>query len=246
MFEFLADLGLVGMFIIVIIFILFVLAIKRVLSIIKNVIIIVIASALFPIMLSMLFGFDIPINVDTILGFVLIGIIAYAIYLLARTIYFLIKMAEKAGSALISPIKSIKKRHAEELKNKMKEHIKREDEVEKEKKKREELEKELEEKIEHRKEDETKQREEAEARKRKMIIEEIKKSGRKKEHYKDYVEIGEKAKEKMVKGVDEIIENMPKIIKESGEIAEKPKKSEKSMAKKKRFIEPLREIKPKK
>ncbi|MEM7819338.1 MAG: hypothetical protein QXD48_00735 [Candidatus Aenigmatarchaeota archaeon] len=130
MFEFISDLGSVGIFLLLIIFILFVLAIKKVMSIIKNIIIIAIASILFPIVMNRL-GFSIPIDGDSILSFLFIGVGLYFIYLIGKSTYTLLKIVEKFGKGITSPLKTMKRRKKEKLEKKIKEHIEKEEKNEK-------------------------------------------------------------------------------------------------------------------
>jgi len=250
MFEFITDLGTVGMFLILIIFILFILVVRKGLGIIKNVIIILIASVLFPIVLNLFFQYPIPLNTETIFSFAFVGVGLYILYLIGKTIYKILTATEKAAMA---PVKAMKKRRDEHLKKKMKDHIETERDGKKEVKEQERMEQVYE-------EEELQKEEERDMERKKMI----KEMGRpkKEEHYEDYVDLGKVSvkKETMVKDVDKIGEKKIKVrksplIKDVDKIAVVPvkktrteKKAKKNVEKKRKkkktkFVEPIPEIK---
>jgi len=82
-------------FLLIIIFVLFVFSIKKVLGIIKNALIIVAASVLFPIFANKFLGFAIPIDGQTIFSFVILGLVVYFIYIVGSSVYKLLSLAEK-------------------------------------------------------------------------------------------------------------------------------------------------------
>jgi hypothetical protein len=130
MFEFMTNLGSVGLLLLLVVFILFILAIKRVMSIVKNALIIGVASMIFPVVLNVFLGFDIPIDSETIMSFLFIGLGIYFLYLVAKSIYSMFKIAEKVGKAATAPLRSIKKHEKKKFEKKVKEHMEKEDEEE--------------------------------------------------------------------------------------------------------------------
>lgn len=132
MFEFMSNLGSVGLLLLLVLFILFILAIKRVMSIVKNALIIGVASMIFPVVLNVFLGFDIPIDSETIMSFLFIGLGTYFLYLVAKSIYSMFKIAEKVGKAATAPLRSMKKREKKKFEKKVKEHMEKEDEEEEE------------------------------------------------------------------------------------------------------------------
>src|SRR3989344_4652172 len=80
-FEFLSSLDTMTAFLLLVIFILFVFSMKKVFSVVMN----------------RFFGFDIPIDSDSLISFVLLGIGVYFVYLVAKSLYKVLGMAERAG-----------------------------------------------------------------------------------------------------------------------------------------------------
>lgn len=94
-FEFLSNLDATTTFLLLIIFILFILAMKKVMGILKNAVIIAVAAVMFPIVMNRFFGYDIPMDPDSIVSFILLGLGIYFVYLLARSIYHILKFTER-------------------------------------------------------------------------------------------------------------------------------------------------------
>ena len=78
---------------IVIIFVLFIIALKKALGIIKNALVIGAASALFPIIARWL-GFPLAVDANSIIFFLTIGLGIYAVYLIAKSVYTVLGLAE--------------------------------------------------------------------------------------------------------------------------------------------------------
>ena len=57
--------------------------------------IIAVAAVLFPIVMNRFLGWDIPTDPDSIISFILLGLGAYFVYLLAKSIYKTLKFTEK-------------------------------------------------------------------------------------------------------------------------------------------------------
>ena len=83
-----------------IIFILFMLSFKKVLGLIKNAVIIVAASALFPIIANRFLGLPVPSDGETIFSFVVLGLGVYFLYILASSVYKVLSYFEKSGKRL--------------------------------------------------------------------------------------------------------------------------------------------------
>ncbi|HIG96963.1 MAG TPA: hypothetical protein HA230_01300 [Candidatus Aenigmarchaeota archaeon] len=102
-FEFLSNLNTTTAFLLLIIFILFVVSMKKAFSIILNAVWIVIAAILFPVVMNRFFGFDIPIDRDSMISFILLGLTVYFVYLVGKSIYKVLGMAEKAAKKVPLP-----------------------------------------------------------------------------------------------------------------------------------------------
>lgn len=131
-FEFLSNLDTTTMFLLLIIFILFVVSMKKAFSIILNAVWIVIAAILFPVVMNRFFGFDIPIDRDSMFSFILLGLGIYFVYLVGKSIYKILGMAEKAAKKVPVPHieKKAKEKDEEEPDKKDKSEKKREKELE--------------------------------------------------------------------------------------------------------------------
>ncbi|HLD38843.1 MAG TPA: hypothetical protein VJB05_00855 [archaeon] len=102
-FEFLSNLDTTTLFLLLIIFILFVVSMKKAFSIILNAVWIVIAAILFPVVMNRFLGFDIPIDRDSMFSFILLGLSVYFVYLIGKSIYKVLGMAEKAAKKVPVP-----------------------------------------------------------------------------------------------------------------------------------------------
>lgn len=122
---------------ILIIFAVFVLLMKKVIKTVINMLWIALASAAFPFVLNMLIGMSLPINLNTIILFVTIGIGMYFIYLLGKIIYTMLSVAEKGAKAVAYPITYRSRKKKEEVEKKMGEFIQERDEQQKEAEKQE-------------------------------------------------------------------------------------------------------------
>lgn len=141
-FEFLSNLDTTTTFLLLIIFILFVLAMKKILGIIKNAIIIAVAAVLFPIVMNRFFGYDIPMDPDSIISFMLLGLGIYFAYLVGKSVYKMLSLAEKAAKR-VKPEKKPKEKGDKEDRKGNEEKLARKEEKsakKEEKAKRKELE----------------------------------------------------------------------------------------------------------
>lgn len=144
-FEFLSSLDTTTAFLLLVIFILFVFSMKKVFSVLMNLVVIAAVSLLFPVVMNRFFGFDIPIDSDSLISFVMLGVGVYFVYLVAKSVYKVLGMTERAGKKYLpnkkeKPKKEEKERDDDgedkkykgmekELKEREKELAKREHEV---------------------------------------------------------------------------------------------------------------------
>ena len=84
-----------------VLFLLFVMAIKKIMGIVTNMILISVAAVLFPILGSRLLGLPIPTDTHTLLLFVMGGIGAYFIYLIAQELAKVLKGASRVTRQII-------------------------------------------------------------------------------------------------------------------------------------------------
>ncbi|HLD48875.1 MAG TPA: hypothetical protein VJB11_00770 [archaeon] len=106
-----------------ILFILFVFSIKKVFSVFLNVVWIVAAAVLVPLVLSKVLGLPIAIDTDSLIFYITLGLGAYLIFLLGKAVYTILGMAEKAGKDLTAPIKRGMEKRQKKLKKKMDEYV---------------------------------------------------------------------------------------------------------------------------
>ena len=102
-----------------------------------NIIWIGFASAIFPVVMNLVFNFRIPLNINTILFFVVFGIGLYFFYILGKIIYTALGLAEKSAKVIAYPITARSQRKKEEMEEKMEKLVKKEEEEEKERKRAE-------------------------------------------------------------------------------------------------------------
>src|SRR3989338_6896614 len=95
---------------IIIIFVLFVIGFKKALNIIKNAIIVAVASVLFPIVAKFL-GFPIATDAESIIFFLTLGLGLYAVYIVAQSVYTILVVAEK-GMKKSPVVKYVQKKKA--------------------------------------------------------------------------------------------------------------------------------------
>ena len=115
-FEFLSHLDMTTAFLLIIVFILFMLSFKKVLGLIKNAIIIIIASVLFPIVGSKFLGLPIPTDGETIFSFIFLGLLLYFLYILGSAVYKGLSYLERGSKRLpkIEKPEKPKGRHEDE------------------------------------------------------------------------------------------------------------------------------------
>ena len=104
MLEFIQNLGIVNMIIILIIFAIFLVLTKKIIKTIINMVLISVVSVVFPFILKFL-GFPVPLNLDTILFFLVLGLGLYFIYIIGRIIYIILGFVEKSANVLTYPFR---------------------------------------------------------------------------------------------------------------------------------------------
>jgi len=102
-FEFLSSMDTTTIFLLLIIFILAVLSMKKIFSLVMNAVFIGVASILIPVIMNRFFGFDIPIDRDSMISFVLLGLGIYFVYLVGRSLYKVLGMAERTAKKVPLP-----------------------------------------------------------------------------------------------------------------------------------------------
>lgn len=86
---------------VIIIFVVFLVLMKKVIKVLFNILWIVLASAAFPVVLNVFFAFQLPLNLETVLFFIMIGIGLYFVYMVGKIIYSLLSLAEKSAKVVI-------------------------------------------------------------------------------------------------------------------------------------------------
>ncbi len=190
-----------------VVFIVFVLAIKRVTRILLNCVWITVGAVMFPIIANKMLGFAVPIDADSIIFFITVGLGAYFVFLLASSIYRVLAVAEREGRPIISFLGSVISNSREKLSSGKKdsEFKKKEEEL---KKKEQEM---------KRKEDQIRQIEKEERRRAEERFKEIEEKSRgytkpaKKDNFDDYLIIeDEEAKEEQKETKEEPKKEEPK------------------------------------
>jgi hypothetical protein len=102
-FDFLSQMGTTTGFLLVIIFILFIFSFKKVLGIVKNALIIIAASVIFPIVAGKLLDFPVQADAQTMLSFAFIGLLAYFIFLFAQSVHKGLSLFEKSAKKVPVP-----------------------------------------------------------------------------------------------------------------------------------------------
>ena len=109
LFEFLSTLDSTNFLLLAIIFILFVVSAKKSMSIVINIVWAAGVSLLFPVVMNKFLGFDIPTDINPLVSFMLLGVGAYFLYLVASSIYKALGIAEKAFNKIPKPKVSLPK-----------------------------------------------------------------------------------------------------------------------------------------
>lgn len=107
--EFLTSLGASAPIALFILFIVFLVIIVKVFKLMIKALYVVIASALFPIVMSAI-GFPIAVNLSSILFFVSLGLFLFLVYLFGRMVYTGLSILEFFGKKAIAPFRKDKEK----------------------------------------------------------------------------------------------------------------------------------------
>lgn len=103
LFDFLATMNSTTMILFLLVFLLFVMSMKKALSIAWNAVWIAGISVIFPVVMNKLFDFSIPTDVDSLMSFMILGLGAYFIWLVASSVYKVLEEVEKVTSKIPKP-----------------------------------------------------------------------------------------------------------------------------------------------
>jgi hypothetical protein len=104
MLEFVQNIGIMNMLVIVFIFAIFLVLTKKIIKTIINMVWISVVSVIFPFILKFL-GFPVLLNLETILFFLILGLGLYFIYILGRVIYIILGFVEKSAGIMTYPFR---------------------------------------------------------------------------------------------------------------------------------------------
>jgi len=104
MLEFINSIGTFNLMLIIFVFIIFLVLMRKVIKTVINIVWISAASALFPLVLNFL-GFSVPLKLDTILFFLILGLGLYFIYILGKIIYTMLGIVEKSARVVTYPFR---------------------------------------------------------------------------------------------------------------------------------------------
>lgn len=104
MLEFIQNIGTFNLILIIFIFALFLVLTKKIIKTVINMVWISAASALFPVILTFL-GFPVPLDLDTILFFLILGLGLYSTYILGKIIYTMLSVLEKSAKVVTYPFR---------------------------------------------------------------------------------------------------------------------------------------------
>jgi len=104
MLEFINSIGTFNLMLIIFVFIIFLVLMRKLIKTVINIVWISAASALFPLVLNFL-GFSVPLKLDTILFFLILGLGLYFIYILGKIIYTMLGIVEKSARVVTYPFR---------------------------------------------------------------------------------------------------------------------------------------------
>ncbi len=130
-FDFVSQLGTMNLLLVLAVFVVFIFLMKKVMKTLLNMIWISIASAAFPFVLGFM-GYSVPLNIDTIIFFIIMGIGLYFIYIFARIVYTALGIIEKGAKIVAFPVTQHSKSRKEKTQKKMEEFIKEREQQQKE------------------------------------------------------------------------------------------------------------------
>jgi len=97
MLEFLSNGSQMNLIILLITFVLFLVLAFKVFKLIIKAAIVIVISALFPVVMKVFFNWPIPLNFSTIMFFANLGLSLFFVYMFAKFIYSVLKGVEWAG-----------------------------------------------------------------------------------------------------------------------------------------------------
>lgn len=116
---------------IMVIFIVFLVFMKKLVKTVINFVWIGLASAAFPFVMNFVFGIKLPISIESILSFIILGLGLYFIYILGKIIYTALGLAEKTAKLIAYPITARRQKKKEEREKKIDKLLEKEEKEEK-------------------------------------------------------------------------------------------------------------------
>ncbi|MDI6721572.1 MAG: hypothetical protein QMD85_04220 [Candidatus Aenigmarchaeota archaeon] len=96
--DFLASLGPANLIMIATALVVFIYGFKNLISLIKGAFFVSIASGIFPVVANKVFGMEVPLTIETLLEFVLLGLGLYFIFMFGKTIHKILSVIDKSAS----------------------------------------------------------------------------------------------------------------------------------------------------
>ncbi|MBI2580108.1 MAG: hypothetical protein HYW27_04370 [Candidatus Aenigmarchaeota archaeon] len=101
--DYLVSLGPVNLVVMAASLVVFIYWFKSLVSLIKGAFFVGVASAIFPIAASKLFGLNVPLTLDTLISFVSLGLGLYFILMFGKTVHRVLSITNKSLSFLAKP-----------------------------------------------------------------------------------------------------------------------------------------------
>lgn len=95
------------------VFILFVLSVTKIKKIVLNAMWISLAALLFPMLMNRILGFPVPVDANSLIFYLTVGLGAYFFFLLGKAVYMALGIAENIASPVTSGLKSISQKSRE-------------------------------------------------------------------------------------------------------------------------------------
>jgi len=106
--EFLAGVGTEKLVLLIIVFFVFVILVRKVVGTLKNMLWIAVAAVLFPLVANRFLGLAVPVDVDSIIFFIVVGEAAYLIYVAAKFFRFFSRLGGRKPAR--KPVKEHQKK----------------------------------------------------------------------------------------------------------------------------------------
>ena len=104
MLEFIQNIGTLNLVLILLVFVVFLVVMRKVVKTVINMVWISFASAVFPLVLNFL-GFSVPLQLDTVIFFVILGLGLYFVFILGKIIYTMLGFVEKSAKVVTYPLR---------------------------------------------------------------------------------------------------------------------------------------------